>query len=338
MADFPFHQSLRLVNFTVFEDTEFIFTPGINVFVGENGTGKTHVLKALYAYQLSRSRDRGVNEALEGVFQSKNLELLIRDAASPGAVAQAYGEWGGMEWGFAIHRSKERYNFAPRHIPDEMPRPVFIPAIDMMGHTRRFVATFDEYEIDFDQTHRDIVSLLLSPEQRRPNENGGELLETFAAILGGSIEEDNERFYLRTPRGRQPMPLVAEGLRKIATLQQLLRNGWLRPGSVLLWDEPEVNLNPVLMDEVVGALLALARSGVQVFLATHSYVILKELDLQSESIGEEVLYFAFERTENGTIIHQTDDYTQLSPNPISEQFNRLYDMELSRVTGKRRRR
>jgi hypothetical protein len=48
------------------------------------------------------------------------------------------------------------------------------------------------------------------------------------------------------------MPMVAEGLRKIATLVQLQRNGWLIPGTTLFWDEPETNLNPVLMDEVVG--------------------------------------------------------------------------------------
>ncbi len=334
MTDFPFHQGLRLTNFTVFKDAEFTFTPGVNVFVGENGTGKTHVLKALYAFQFSRSRFRDPAEVMQSVFQTRDITLLIRDAALPDAIAEASGKWGGRVWQLAVHRAKEESTPAYEYevFPLEMPRPVFIPTIDMMGHTRRFVSIFDEYAIDFDQTHRDIVSLLLSTEQRRANGNG-ELSETLGAILGGSIEEDNERFYLRTPQGRHPMPLVAEGLRKIATLHQLLRNGWLRPGSVLFWDEPEVNLNPVLMDEVVGALLALARSGVQVFLATHSFVILKELDLQSEAVGAQVRYFAFARAEGSTTIHAADDYALLHPNPISRQFDRLYDLELARATG-----
>jgi ABC-type hemin transport system ATPase subunit len=318
-----------LRNFTVFEDAEFTFTPGVNAFVGENGTGKTHVLKALYAFQFSLSRHRRLQEVMGSVFQIKDPGLLIRDVAPQGTVAEGGGQWGEMGWAFAIHR--EEYNFAENHNIKGMPRPVFIPAVDMMGHTRRFVSTFDEYEIDFDQTHRDIVSLLLSPEQRRANGSDG-LSETLGAILGGSVEEESERFYLRTPQGRQPMPLVAEGLRKIATLHQLVRNGWLRSGSVLFWDEPEVNLNPILMDEVVGALFALARSGVQVFLATHSFVILKELDLQSEAAGAPVRYFAFAPTDNGTTIHAADDYALLHPNPISEQFDRLYDLELARAT------
>jgi len=35
--------------FTAFEKLEVLFSPGINVFIGENGTGKTHILKVAYA-------------------------------------------------------------------------------------------------------------------------------------------------------------------------------------------------------------------------------------------------------------------------------------------------
>lgn len=51
MTDFPCHKSVRLQNFTVFKDLKLKFSPGINVFVGENGTGKTHLLKTLYGFQ-----------------------------------------------------------------------------------------------------------------------------------------------------------------------------------------------------------------------------------------------------------------------------------------------
>lgn len=40
---------LKLENFTVFEDQQIEFEPGINVLIGENGTGKTHILKVLYS-------------------------------------------------------------------------------------------------------------------------------------------------------------------------------------------------------------------------------------------------------------------------------------------------
>lgn len=96
-----------------------------------------------------------------------------------------------------------------------------------------------------------------------------------------------------------------------------------------------MNLSPTLMDEVVAAMLALAKSGVQMFLATHSYVILKELNLQPRE-DVSLRYFAFAPGENGTEIHPADDYASLDPNPIAEQYDRLYDLELTRATGRRR--
>ncbi|MGI6501670.1 MAG: AAA family ATPase [Anaerostipes sp.] len=36
-------------NFTVFEKVNILFGSGLNVFVGENGAGKTHLMKIAYA-------------------------------------------------------------------------------------------------------------------------------------------------------------------------------------------------------------------------------------------------------------------------------------------------
>ena len=73
----------------------------------------------------------------------------------------------------------------------------------------------------------------------------------------------------------------------LALLWLLIQNGTLSSGSVLFWDEPETNLNP----KTFRTLMALQRSGVQIFLATHDYVILKELDLQRGE-DDEVAYHA----------------------------------------------
>jgi AAA15 family ATPase/GTPase len=132
-----------------------------------------------------------------------------------------------------------------------------------------------------------------------------------------------------TPQGRIAMPLVAEGLRKFATLHTIWKNGWLRPGTCLFWDEPEANLNPKLMDEAVAAILALAQGGVQVFLATHSYVILKELEVQATP-DDSVRFFALEPTPDGTKVHPADRYLDLKPNPIEDQYASLFDRTVER--------
>ncbi|WP_052700400.1 AAA family ATPase [Methylocucumis oryzae] len=41
---------LAVRNFTVFKEAELRFSPGLNVIIGENGTGKTHLLKLAYMF------------------------------------------------------------------------------------------------------------------------------------------------------------------------------------------------------------------------------------------------------------------------------------------------
>src|SRR5690349_18691893 len=79
MSEFPYHKSLRLVNFTAFADAQLEFTPGINVIIGENGTGKTHLMKAMYAWQVYQSRQRAnMYFTLGQLFQTGDLSILMR--------------------------------------------------------------------------------------------------------------------------------------------------------------------------------------------------------------------------------------------------------------------
>ena len=41
-------ERLELRNFTAFNEVVLDLSPKVNVIIGENGTGKTHVLKAAY--------------------------------------------------------------------------------------------------------------------------------------------------------------------------------------------------------------------------------------------------------------------------------------------------
>ena len=111
----------------------------------------------------------------------------------------------------------------------------------------------------------------------------------------------------------------------------LISNGSLRPGAVLFWDEPETNLNPKLYGVVIEVLLELQRLGVQIFLATHDYVILRELDLQAKE-GDKVAFHSLYRSEETGEIecHTADDFQEIHPNAIMEAFDSIYDREIKR--------
>ena len=309
----PTHlRSLRLHNFTAFADATFEFVPGINVLTGENGTGKTHVLKLLYT-RTETWGVTGVPVEFDEIF------------GGPHNASYSRGKTNDVWW--KVEPGKEEI----QNIWSQYRESTFIPPTDMMGHAKGYLAIERNYRIDFDATYGDLITRL----QISPIENDLNIASTQMQIiedrLGGTVGYDSadDRFYLSTKDSHIPMPLVAEGLRKFATLHTIWKNGWLRPGTCLFWDEPEANLNPSLMDEIVAAILALARGGVQVFLATHSYVILKELEVQTTA-DDAVRFFALEKTEEGTKVHPADRYLDLKPNLIEDQYASLFDRAIEK--------
>lgn len=342
-----FFRHLELRNFTAFGQATMDFVPqGLNVFVGENGTGKTHAMKVMYAWMLCQSfrdaQDWGFWKTLLRVMPGEIEAALIRQGQAQAEVDIRYGDGGGIEsisqmLGSGAETRKDVTVKVPNlsNSSHTVPRPVFIPAVEMIGHTKGFGDSYDVHGIDFDYTFREIVRLLnvTSPTPAPGFKKVISKLKRDA--LRGDVEFDkqNDRFYLTQNGSRLPMPLVAEGLRKLATLHRLLVNGSIQAGTTLFWDEPEVNLNPKLMDELVDALLAIVRSGVQVFITTHSYVILEEI-ADCAKAGE-VRYFGFEPGNQGVKVRAADRLEQLRPNPILDQYEDLSNRKLMKAFAPR---
>lgn len=124
-------------------------------------------------------------------------------------------------------------------------------------------------------------------------------------------------------------------MRKLALLWLLIRNGTLLNGSVLFWDEPEANLNPRKSRTLVEVLLELHRMGVQILLATHDYVVLKEFDLLSRE-EDNVLYHALYHDADGVIRHNAaQDFASIHPNAISDTFADMYQQDVERALGRK---
>ena len=126
--------------------------------------------------------------------------------------------------------------------------------------------------------------------------------------MRGKIELDsNGRFYLRGEQGRIEMPLVAEGMCKFGMLARLIANGTLLKQGCLFWDEPEANLNPALIARLAKIIVMLGASGVQVFIATHSLFLLRELELLLErrkADDYEARFFGLHFSDQGVTVEQ----------------------------------
>ena len=156
------------------------------------------------------------------------------------------------------------------------------------------------------------------------------LLNILNKAMSGRIVEKNETFYMKNASGELEFSLLAEGYRKLGLLYRLIQNETLTKGTMLFWDEPEANLNPQLSQTIVQILLELQRMGVQIFIATHDYVLLKEFDLAATS-QDNVLYHTLYKDEDGIVLHATTEKMEdLYPNAIDETFARILDDEIRR--------
>lgn len=343
---------LSLRNFTAFSKLDIEFSPGINIFVGANGTGKTHILKLLYAVCDVTRTGANLGEKLVWVFlpNQRRIGRLTHRARLKRQQANH------VKTLIEVYRGKDRkicISFSSQTTEASSVRPTevsgwfddrlectYISSKEMLSHAPGFRSLYARREIHFDETYADIVDRAYLPASREVTEakqdKRSELLEMLQKAMGGKVTTKGEEFFLRNKMGVLEFTLLAEGFRKLALLWLLVQNGTLQNGSLLFWDEPEANLNPKIMGTVVDVLLELQRMGVQVFLATHNYVILKEFDLRRKE-GDQVKYHAlfYDSATGEVALHSTADYSSIHSNAIADTFMDLYDRDVERAIGRR---
>ena len=118
--------------------------------------------------------------------------------------------------------------------------------------------------------------------------------------------------------------LDAEGLKKIGLLWQLLMNESITENSVLLWDEPEANLNPNFIPQPVDILLILSRNGVQICVSTHSYIFAKYVEIKSMDT-DDVLFHSLYKDNDLVYCESNETFKDLTHNSIMSSFAQLMD-------------
>jgi ABC-type ATPase involved in cell division len=333
------HQ-IKLDNFTSFEALDLKLSAGVNVLIGANGTGKTHLMKVLYAacaITMGEDLERSFAQKLRNVFnpyEGRMGRLARRQAGSIKTritISQLAGPKISAE--FSNHTAKPEDikvtgEVAWKKSPLESS---YIPVKEMLAHAPGFLATASRREIAFEEVYVDIIKRAFLPKLMGPvNSDRLTLLNALQKAIDGKVVAKGEYFFLKNKQGDLEFTLLAEGIRKLALIWLLIQNGTLQSGSILFWDEPEANLNPALMGQVVEVILALQRLGVQVVMSTHNYVLLKEFDLRKKP-QDQIRYVSLYRNELGSVSsHDSDNYRGIDPNAIADTFTDLYERDMLR--------
>lgn len=280
-------------------------------------------------------------DKLRNVFLLRNMadKELVRKGRDAAALKITFNK-GPDPFEYHIYKEKEKGRgdgFVPTPSifdkVDHWTEPVvFIPTKEIVTNAKGFRSLYDEYKLSFDETYYDILRHVFKPEKKSMTDLPlSYVLTKLEKVIGGEVEEENELFYLINNEGRLEFALLAEGFSKLGLLWLLINNGSIEPGCTLFWDEPETNLNPKLLREVVDILLELQRNDVQIFVATHNYVLLKEFDLQMEETDEVMFHSLYRDEDTGSIKRKsTENYLEIHPNTIIDTYVDIYERELKK--------
>ncbi|MDR1059772.1 MAG: ATP-binding protein [Clostridiales bacterium] len=322
---------VEIKDFLVFKG-EFAedFCPGVNVLIGGNGTGKTTLMKLMYAACARKESDSSADSVKKFVLPY----FGAGDNLGYCSIKCLFSNSAPIEWVYKDSpeqvphvANQEKFSQPAMQMYDKVtveirntltPDGVYIPTEEMLSHSETLLALNNERKIPFDQTLIDVLSKAELGETRKITSNAEKVLDRIKNVIGGEVFYENDKFYIVRPDiGKVPFSLEASGFRKLGLLWKLLRNGLLEAGSILFWDEPEESMNPELIPALADILLELQRGGVQIFAATHSFDVARWIELSKQP--ENTLRYLNLRKEGGRIVADVADNYETLPRSVIDE-------------------
>lgn len=289
--------SIQVKNFGMHKNIEWKHLQNINLLLGINGTGKTFVLKAMYVAMRTLEQYRRGNaqqsladilqEKLHWTFQIDRLGDLVSKADNAKLTfSMTVDNNKSISYEFGRDTVKKILKAGTTFTKNRDSNTVFIPAKEVLSLQNVILKSREQDMMyGFDDTYLDLVKALQLPRQRGNNyqdfADGRKILRD---ILGGTVDYDEKKrqWYYKKGNTLYSINTTAEGIKKIAIFNQLLANRYLTPKSVVFLDEIESSLHPQAVVRFLQMIYELSQSGMQFFIATHSYFAIKELYLLAQ--------------------------------------------------------
>lgn len=187
-------------------------------------------------------------------------------------------------------------------------------------------------------THKgDLISKLLGDEQDESNvieyalkdEEKTIVEEAIAKVLAGNVIKKQGFFYQQN--GKEfSIDTLATGMKTYVVIKMLLDNGYLRPNSLLILDEPEVHLHPswqLLFAELL--VLFNKELGIKVLLATHSPYFLQAIEVYSKKyeIQGKTHFYLSKKHGNSAVLENIDNDLEQTYKLMAEPILILQSMQ-----------
>ena len=311
----------------------------INLIIGSNSVGKTFLLKSLYSLVRSqeeynkgddrREFDEVLSDKLYWTFQIEKLSDLVQKGSGNRLKASVTMS-DNTSLAFEIGQdTNKKISSLHNNLSKREANSIFLPPKEVLTLSKVILKSgLQDKSFGFDATYVDLVLALQNPTQMGRN------FEAFRAsrnslekMFQGKIEFDtnSDKWIYKKGNSKFSINTTAEGIKKIAILDTLLGNRYLSPESVIFIDEPESALHPVAISQLLEIIAILAEKGIQFFIATHSFFVVKKLYLIAKKNNIDLPIF---------LPQEDDEWKQenlkngIPNNEIINESIRLFDEEL----------
>ncbi|MBO1390904.1 ATP-binding protein [Vibrio cholerae] len=312
----------------------------INLILGENSTGKTFLLKALYsAIRSHEEANKGnsnqdfsdvLSNKLYWTFQVDKIGDIVTKGDSKRLLASlSFDDNSSLIFSFGKDTTKK---VTPDHnnLTKRESNSVFLPPKEVLSLMNVIdKSTNHDKVFGFDATYADLVAALRLPTQKGRNHGAfASSRKQLEDMFFGKVEFDSSRNEWIYKKGNTKFSIMsaAEGVKKIAILDTLLGNRYLNTDSIVFIDEPESALHPTAIVKLLDIVAVLAQAGIQFFLATHSYYVIKKLALIANLNSMPIPTF-MANGQNGTWTQSCLLRDGLPDNEIINESIRLFEAE-----------
>lgn len=261
----------------------------LNLIIGENGCGKTWLLKSLYCVmrtqeESGRGNDKRefhdvLSDKLYWTFQTDSLgDIVRRGKGNRLSLDVSMSDDTQLAFSFGQDTSK-LVKPSVNSLSEREDNSIFLPPKEVLSLWHVILrSALQNREFGYDATYSDLVLALQNqPQKGRNYDSFSKSRKQLEEMFQGKVTFENNEWIYKQGNSKFSIHSTAEGIKKIAILDTLLGNRFLTPGSVIFVDEPESALHPTAIVQFLDILALLAQQGMQIFMATHSYYVIKKL-------------------------------------------------------------
>lgn len=339
-----FHiQSAQLKNYGNLPEFNSDHFSDLNLIIGENATGKTFLLKSLYsAVRAMEDYKRGddirpmgdiLSDKLRWTFQADKLGDLVTRSAAEGLSFKMQSDQKDMTLEYQFSQSAASKVGSNIVVPaaQKPGNSIFLPAKEVLS---LFSIILKSREVDksfgFDDTYYDLVKALqIAPSKGKNYSAFATARKELNRVVDGKVDYDEHsgKWYYKNSSGQKfSIGATAEGVKKISIMDRLLANGFLSKDSVIFIDELESALHPTAICEFLDMLADVSKEmGIQVFISTHSYFVIKKMYLIALRQPKAVTCISLSR-KNAPLVCNL--YDGMPDNSIIQTSIKLYEQEI----------